>query len=279
MNLQNLPSHDERSDRLKRCILPKNDALLAADYEAMEFRIAAWLLAAQPTLQDFTFANEILSGGDPHIKTAQMIHGRTEVTKQERDQAKRCMFSLLYSGTGKTIFEQGLTDTLSEAYDFVEEFHLARPQIRRLEDCVIRIAESRQLKEGVPYIRTIWGRPLWGDSRFALTRNVRGRKVLNHPLVNYLIQGTGADLMKDAILNIADFLDRGLYTSHNVLTIHDEIMLDCLWDEIPSIMGALPGLMGNETIEAVLPLGIDIEIATPTWADQGPTTDHFKEAA
>lgn len=87
-------------------------------------------------------------------------------------------------------------------------------------------------------------------------------------MVNGLIQGSGSDIIKDACLNIADFLDKGLYESHNVLSIHDEQLLDCYEPEIPSIVENLPRLMGNERVEKYVPLGIDIAIARPTWADE-----------
>lgn len=275
-NWQNLPNYDDRAKRLKSCILPKLDALLCVDYEAMEFRVAAFYLQAQPTINDTAFADEIKAGGDPHIKTAQIINKRDEVTKAERDKAKRCMFSLLYSGSGKTIFDQGLVDSLHEGYVFVEQFHRARPQIKMLERSVLRTAKRRQAEEGVAYVKSLWGRKLSGDTRFPLTRWVwspaAGEKIeiLARPLVNYLIQGSSSDLMKDAIIRVSQFLRDGLYESHIVLTIHDEIILDCREDEIASIAAALPGLMGNAQVEEILPLSVEIEIARPTWADQGP---------
>lgn len=275
-NWQNLPAHDERSDRLKSCIKPKLDAFLCVDYEAMEFRVAAYYLKAQPTIADSAFADEILSGGDPHHTTAQLIEGREEVTKQERDKAKRTMFSMLYSGSGKTIWKQGLTDTLEEGYAFAERFHQARPQIKMLERSVMRAAKKRRAEEGHAYVKTVWGRKLTGDEHYPLTRWVwspaAGEKVeiLGRPLVNYLIQGSSSDVMKDAIIRVGQFLRDGLFQSHLVLTIHDELILDCVAEEIPAIVATLPGLMGNAQIETVLPLSVDIEIASPTWADQKP---------
>lgn len=280
-NWQNLPSHDDRATRLKSCIRPKLDAFLCVDYEAMEFRVAAFYLEAQPTIANTAFADEIKSGQDPHINTARMVakvrgEDADAVTKSERDRAKRVMFSLLYSGGGKTIFDQGIVPTLDEAYAFVDDFHKVRPQIKMLERATMRAAKRRQAEEGVGYVKSLWGRKLSGDTRFPLTRwvwNPREQEkveILARPLVNYLIQGSSSDLMKDAIIRVAQFLRDGMFESHIVLTIHDEIILDCREDEIPAIARALPGLMGNEQIETVLPLSVDIEVASPTWADQKP---------
>lgn len=275
-NWQNLPSHDDRAQRLKSCIRPKLDAFLCVDYEAMEFRVAAFYLQAQPTINDSAFADEIKRGEDPHIKTARIIEKREDVTKAERDKAKRCMFSLLYSGSGKTIFDQGLVDSLEAGYAFVDKFHQARPQIKMLERATMRAAKRRQAEEGVAYVKSLWGRKLSGDTRFPLTRwvwNPREQErveILARPLVNYLIQGSSSDLMKDAIIRVAQFLRDGMFESHIVLTIHDEIILDCREDEIEAIARALPGLMGNAQVEEILPLSVEIEIARPTWADQGP---------
>ncbi len=252
MNFQNLPNHDDRAGRLKKAIVPKLDAFLFADFKAMEFRIAAYLLAAQPTLKDFAFIREIERGEDPHENTARMIYGR-EPTKTERDRAKTTMFSMLYSGTWRTILRQGVVQTPEEAQSFVTEFHRARPQIGKLNACVKRVMEERG------FVRTLWGRKLTGNPEMPLWKR---------PMVNYLIQGTGAEIMKDALINTGEFLNRGLYDSHLVLTIHDELILDCSEAEIPSIVDNLPQLMSNEKIAKFLPLGIDVAIGRTSWADE-----------
>lgn len=263
MNFQQLPNHDGRAGRLKRGILPKLDALLAADYMAMEFRIFGFYCAAQPTIKDFSICNEFKRGEDPYTNTGRMILGR-DPSKEERNVYKRATLALLYNGSWRTILAQGLADTEDEAQDIVDELHRARPQIAKLTKCVQRVMKDRG------YVTTLWGRQYTGRTHTKAKPGKPSRfiKPERRPMVNGLIQGSGSDIIKDACLNIADFLDKGLYESHNVLSIHDEQLLDCKLEEVPSIVANLPRLMGNEKVETYVPLGIDIAIAAPTWADE-----------
>lgn len=256
MNWQNLPNHDERAQRLKYCIVPKLDSFLFADYQAMEYRIFGFYVAHQPTIKDFTIVKQFLEGKDPYYENAKRILGG-EPTKDDRTRYKRGTLSILYNGTEHTVHEQGLADSLDEAKDIVDAIHKAVPQIDKLKKTTVRVMKDRG------HVKTLWGRQSPGKTH---TKDNRPIPVWRRPMVNYLIQGTASDIMKDALLNIDDFLTRGLYSSHLVLTIHDEVGLDCQEDEIPSIVEALPGLMGNATIEKYLPLGIDIAIAKESWA-------------
>lgn len=263
MNFQQLPNHDDRAARLKRALIPKleHGALLAADYQAMEFRVFGYYCAAQPSIKDFSICNEFKRGEDPYTNTGKMILGR-EPTKEERNTYKKATLALLYNGSWRTILAQGLADTEEGAQDIVDELHRARPQIAKLTKCVQRVMKERG------YITTLWGRQYTGRTHNRKT----GRFIApeRRPMVNGLIQGSSSDIMKDAAINIADFLDKGLYDSHNVLSIHDEMLLDCVVEEIPSIVENLPRLMGNERVEKYVPLGIDVAIALPTWADEVP---------
>lgn len=227
----------------------------------MEFRIFGFYCAAQPTIKDFSIVNEFKRGEDPYTNTGRMILGR-DPTKDERGIYKRATLSLLYNGSWRTILAQGLADSEDEAQDIVDELHRARPQIAKLTKCVQRVMKDKG------YVTTLWGRQSSGRTHSKKTGKFIAPE--RRPMVNYLIQGSGSDIMKDGILNIADFLDKGLYDSHNVLTIHDEIGLDCTEAEIPSIVKNLPRLMTNERVEKYLPLGVDIAIARGSWAEEEP---------
>ena len=73
--------------------------------------------------------------------------------------------------------------------------------------------------------------------------------------------------MKDALIKVGQFCDDRMLRSHLVLTIHDELILDTDYDELPLLVENLPRLMGNEKIAQVLPMDIDIEIAHESWAE------------
>lgn len=226
----------------------------------MEFRVFGYYVAAQPSIRDFAIVDEFKRGEDPYTNTGKLILGR-EPSKDERNTYKRATLSLLYNGSWRTILNQGLANTEDEAQDIVDEIHKARPQINKLNQCVQRIMRDRG------YVTTLWGRQSSGK-----THNKAGRFISpeRRPMVNYLIQGSASDIMKDAILNVSEFLHKGLYDSHCVLTIHDEIGLDCTEAEIPMIIENLPRLMSNERVASYLPLGVDIEVARGSWANSRP---------
>lgn len=245
MNWQNLIEHDERSTRLKACILPTLESFLLADYQAMELRVGAAYMALQPTLKDYTLAKEFLAGIDSHKKTAQLVYGRKDVTPAERQRGKRVMFSMFYAGGPNTIYEQGICDTRSEAIEFVNAFHEARPMIRNLERCVQRLIKERG------WVKTVWGRKLWVEPRLG---------------VNSLIQGSSSDIMKDAIIRTAKYCRLKFDPSHFTLTIHDSLMIDTYNQHLPVIAKALPKLMGNSFIEKVLPLDVELKVAQGPWS-------------
>lgn len=230
------------------------------DYQAMEFRVFAYYVAAQRTIKDFTIIEEFKRGEDPYTNTARLILGR-DPTPDERSTYKRAALSLLYNGSWRTILNQGLATSESGAQDIVDEIHRARPQIDKLTKCVQRI----MLERG--YVTTLWGRQLSGR-----THTKEGRFIApdRRPMVNQVIQGSSSEIMKDGMLNIADFLDKGLYDSHLVLTLHDENILDCSDSELPSIVENLPRLMSNERVAEYLPLSVDIEVARGSWANSRP---------
>jgi DNA polymerase-1 len=122
-----------------------------------------------------------------------------------------------------------------------------------LTQMVKRVMEDRG------HVKTVWGRQLTGDLNLPMWKR---------PMVNYLIQGSSADILKDGLINIYQFLQDGMYESHLVMQIHDEVIIDAVDEEIESIVENLPRLMGNEWIEKFVPLGIDIEIARPSWAEE-----------
>lgn len=258
MNFQNQPNHDERATLLKECVVPKLDTFLGIDYQAFEVRMFAYFVAKQPTIKDFIIAKEFIAGLDPHTETGRMIFGRTP-TKPERDQAKRCFLSLMYNGSWMTILRQGICATEDEAKDFVVEFHKARPQVEALTKCTQRIMRDRG------YIRTLWGRHLEGPK---FSKKKKPIPPWRRPMVNYLIQGSAAEVMMDAMLKAGPFMRRSAMQSHLVLTIHDELLFDALWAEVPVIVENIPWIFGNTMVEQIVPLGTDVAVASPTWADE-----------
>lgn len=250
MNLQNLPNRDERSDRLKSCIVPKLDYFLFADYASMEVRLLAYFMAISE-VNDPSLANQLNAGLDPHKATAVDVYGLEydDVTAEQRQAAKTCLFSIIYGGGAPTLIRQGIVKTKKEGYALLDRFYSARPGIRAIDLLARSTFESRG------FVRSFWGREL--------------RPLSPHKALNYIIQGSGADVTKDAMIKVYDWIEGMGWMSHLVLTIHDELGLDVVVMELVNVATNLPRLMGNEQIDAIVKLEVDLGYGL-RWSQKDP---------
>lgn len=185
-----------------------------------------------------------------------MVTGKTEVTPAERQVWKRVFLAILYGAGPKRIRETWIEETkqdisFAEAKRIYQQFHDNWPAVRALQASVIRAHESRG------FIRSISGRHLhmeqFGD----------------YKLGNKLIQGSAADIMKSALIRVDEWIRANPeIESRMVSVIHDELILDGPEHEIPILHEAIPPLMVDETVNALVPIEVDHEIAMPSWADK-----------
>lgn len=243
MNLQNLPRSD---DVIKRAFLPKLDLFLFADYSSIEYRLLAYYVCG---LGDDSIANEFRSGLDPHTATARVLYQKEDITDEERQSGKTFNFSTIYGGGTPTIIRQ-LGCSEAEARALLHRFHEGRPGIRALQ------SEVSDTLRGRGFTRTPWGRHLHSHD--------------DHRALNSLIQGSAADLLRDAMRKTHRWLSEEEYTSHMTVSVHDELGLDCTSEEEVSILEHLPELMGNEEIEEIVPIEIEIKRSERSWADAEP---------
>jgi DNA polymerase-1 len=246
INVQNIP----RSQKdVKRAFVPKLDAYLFFDYKAIEVRLLAYYLAA--AIGDNSLAGEINYGMDPHSVTAQGLYNKPEVSDEERQVGKTLNFSIIYGGGTPTIMRQ-LGVSFKEAKRLLKAYHDTRPGISLLNQSIAETLDTRG------YIQSLYGR------RLHVTES--------HKALNALIQGSAADLMRDSVVRVDDYLYTN-YATHIVNIVHDEIILDADRNEIPTLVNTIPTLMGNKNVEEYVSIDTDCEVSYTNWADKEPYSD------
>jgi len=240
-NLQNIPVRSELGRKIREAFVPaKGNVFVSADYSQFELRLAAVLAGDTQMIEDFN------SDIDIHAKTASDVHGipLDQVTKAQRRDAKVINFGVLY-GMGPHALAQNTGMSFDGAKTFIDEYFRLRAPIRKYIDATIAHAK----REG--FVETYFGRrrptPDVNSSNFVV-RQAGERAAANMP-----IQGTEADLMKMAMLEVEEKLgDLGV----QVLQIHDSILVECPEknaDEVSTLL--------VETMENIYPkLGIKLKV-------------------
>lgn len=256
MNFQNIP----RGNKLiKKAFLPKLDCLVYFDYSQIEYRLLAYYLAAQ--LGDYTMADNFKAGIDPHAATARVMLGYPadrELTDAERQVGKTGNFSIIYAGGVPTIMRQLKCDE-RRAAQLLKALKAGMPGIKALNNEIYSIYDDRG------YIKTIAGRHLTVDP--AIVKK-RGENRARSALLNYLIQGGAAELMRDALRKTHYMLADQGFKAHMVSVVHDEIQIDAPEGELERLQLLVPPCMGNEEVESYVPIGVDMEVSRQSWADK-----------
>ena len=250
-NLQNIPVRTEEGKRIRTgFIAPKGKVLVSADYSQFELRLAAALSNDQNLINDFN------SDIDIHTKTASEAFNipMGEVTKDQRRAAKVINFGVLYGMSVK-----GLADaakmSISEAKQFIDNyFRLRAPIKKKLED-ILRQARE----EG--YVETYYGRrrptPDVKSPNFVI-RQAAERAAMNMP-----IQGTEADLMKRAMINVDKALPKN---AEIVMQVHDSLIIECDEKIAAEVATILQEKM--ESVAPELPIKLAVEVTTGSnWGE------------
>lgn len=244
MNFQNIPRKDKV---VKRAFIPKLDALMFFDYKGIEFLLLGYYCAM---LGDMSIVNAMKAGKDLHTESAKSALGISEpLTDEQRQVGKTLNYSLIYGGGRPTLVHQ-LDISWKEAGDLLAGFHRQWPGISILTNTIADVCDKRG------YITTLWGRHLHPRSQ--------------HSALNALIQGCAADLMRSAIVKVHYGLNEMELESHLVLTVHDELILDCLNAETEALADHVPRWMDHRPISDVIQIETDIEWTTTNWAEKVP---------
>lgn len=250
-NLQNIPIRRELGKDIRRGFIPRSGwALLAADYSQIELRLLAHLSG------DPAFVAAFEAGGDIHRQTASVIFGvpLESVTSEMRARAKTINFATIY-GQGAHALSRQLKIEHAEAKAFIETYFERFSGVRTWLDAAVTDARERG------YVETLFKRrryiPEIKDRNFN-TRAFGERLAQNSP-----IQGSAADLIKVAMINIHRALATSDHTARMLLQVHDELVFECPPDEEQ----ALRTLIDREMTGAVklrVPLVVDIG-SGPNW--------------
>ena len=219
-NLQNIPVRDDMGRRIRKAFIPSDDdhLLLSADYSQVELRLIAHLSGDESLIAAFEH------GEDIHAATAAKLFNKTldEVTSEERRRAKTANFGIIY-GISAFGLSQRLEIPRKEAKDIIDGYFASYPGVKKYMDNVVEKAKE----EG--FVSTIFGRRRYLNdiaSHNAIARGLAERNAVNAP-----IQGSAADIMKIAMINVhRRFAAEGI-RSRVILQVHDELVVDMLRSE------------------------------------------------
>ena len=252
-NLQNIPIRKELGSEIRKMfVAPPGFVLVDADYSQIELRLLAHISG------DETMKNAFLNGEDIHAVTASQVFGipLEDVTPQQRSHAKAVNFGIVYGISAFSLAQDiGVRPAEARAYidAYLEKYHGVREYMER----VIAEAKARG------YVETLFGRrrplPELRSSNFN-TRSFGERVARNMP-----IQGTAADIMKLAMVNVYARIKREGLKSRLLLQVHDELIAECPEDEAELVRSLLTEEMSGAAALSV-PLTANAKIGR-TWAE------------
>ena len=244
-NLQNIPIRTERGKEIRKAFVPSrpDGVIVSADYSQIELRIMAHLSCDMHLIEAFR------KGQDVHAITAAKIFGISpeEVTSDQRRIAKTANFGIMY-GISAFGLSQRLHISRAEAKKIIEDYFANFPAISSyIEDTLTAARETG-------YVETIFGRRRYIpdiNSKNGTVRALAERNAINAP-----IQGTSADIIKLAMINVDKRLRQEGLQSRMVLQIHDELVFDAIKEEVETICKIVKEEMENVTTLSV-PLTVE----------------------
>ena len=242
-NLQNIPIRTPRGQEIRKAFVPRGPEFLimSADYSQIELRIMAAFSGDQTMLDAFN--NDV----DIHTQTASKVFhvGLDEVNADMRRKAKTINFGIIY-GISSFGLAQRLKIPRKEAGQIIEEYFAGFPAVRAyIDECI-------EKARGFGYAETILGRRRY--LRDINSRNVTDRMFAERNAVNAPIQGSAADMLKIAMIQIHEFMQRERLRSKMILTVHDELVFDAHRDELDFLKENVDQIMKN-----AIPMGVKMD--------------------
>lgn len=240
-NLQNIPIRTEEGREIRRAFVAGEGCiLLDADYSQIELRVLAHMSG------DEAMCDAFIKGQDIHTRTAAEIHGVSmdEVDGGMRRSAKAVNFGIVYGISGFGLARNARISRKG-ADHFIEMYFLRYPGVRAfMDDCVAKGRETG-------YAATLFNRRRELFELASSNRNVRSfgeRAAMNTP-----VQGTAADIIKLAMVKVAQRLKEGGYKARLILQVHDELVVECPYEEVEAVSKLL-----QETMESVAKLNVPL---------------------
>ena len=246
-NLQNIPIRTERGKKVRKAFIPrdKDHLLLAADYSQIELRIIASMSEEKNMIKAFD------NNEDIHSSTAAAVFDIpvNEVTREQRSNAKTVNFGIIYGVSAFGLSNQ--TDlSRSESKDLIETYYNKYPNLKKFISNQISFARLNG------FVETLSGRKRYLkdiNSSNGLVRSGAERNAINAP-----IQGTAADIIKIAMINIQDRLSKEQMSSKMLLQVHDELVFDVFKPELNKAIAIIKEEM-ESAYELKVPLIVDID--------------------
>jgi DNA polymerase-1 len=252
-NLQNIPARGEMGKRFRRAFIPENGCLfLSADYSQIELRVLAHLSEDAALIESFT------TGRDIHDETALRVFGPSSslFKEEQRRKAKIINFSIIY-GTSAFSLAKELQTSNREAQEFIDRYFAKHPKVKEFLDKKVEEAKTRG------YSETLFGRkrqvPELRSSDSA-TQQAGRRIALNTPL-----QGTAADIMKKAMIDIWREIRSDKLKAQMILQVHDELVFEVPEREKAQVEGIV-----REKMENVCPFKVPLRVSLAwgaNWAE------------
>ncbi|MCB0451619.1 MAG: DNA polymerase I [Aequorivita sp.] len=247
-NLQNIPIRTERGREVRKAFIPRNEdyVLLAADYSQIELRIIAALSEEDTMIEAFK------NGEDIHSSTASKVFNvpLSEVTREQRSNAKTVNFGIIYGVSAFGLSNQ--TDlSRGKAKDLIETYYKTYPKLRNY------ISEQIDFARENGYVQTVLGRRRYLKDINGSNQVVRGAAERN--AVNAPIQGSAADIIKIAMINIHKKLEAENYKSKMLLQVHDELVFDAYKPELEKLKTMVKHEMEN-AYKLSVPLDVDLGV-------------------
>lgn len=253
-NLQNISVRDEETKSVRKAFIPSSDDsfILSIDYSQIELRVLASLANATSMIE--AFENDV----DIHRLTASKTYGveLNEVTESMRRHAKATNFGIVYG-----MSDWGLSDQLhisvSEARNFIDKYYETYPEIKIYLNDLIKGCEQNG------YVKTLMNRVRYVPEIHDKNYNIRefGKRVaMNSP-----IQGSAADIIKKAMIEVDELLVSNKFNTKMILQIHDELIFEVPYDELMIVIPLIVEKMEN-AVNLKVKLKVDYEYGT-NWYD------------
>jgi DNA polymerase I len=246
-NLQNIPIRTERGRQVRKAFIPRSDdyILLAADYSQIELRVIAALSEEDNMITAFK------NGEDIHASTAAKVFNVpiNEVTREQRGNAKTVNFGIIYGVSAFGLSNQ-TNLSRSESKELIETYYQTYPKLRNY------ISEQVDFARDHGYVQTVLGRRRYLkdiNSRNAVVRGAAERNAVNAP-----IQGSAADIIKIAMINIHKKLESSNFKSKMLLQVHDELVFDVYKPELDTIKALVKTEM-EAAYTLSVPLVVDLD--------------------
>jgi DNA polymerase-1 len=247
-NLQNIPIRTERGRAVRKAFVPRNEdyILLDADYSQIELRVIASLSGEPNMIQAFQ------NGEDIHKSTASKVYKipLDQVSKEQRSNAKTVNFGIIYGVSAFGLSQQ--TDlNRTEAKELIDAYYETYPTLKKY------IGEQVHKAREQGYVETILGRRRYLkniNSQNQVVRSAEERNAVNAP-----IQGSAADIIKIAMIDIQKELEKGDFKSKMLLQVHDELVFDVYKPELEKVQQMIKETMEN-AYQLEVPLVVDMGV-------------------